>query len=647
MRTKLLESAPGQGCLFEDDFLVRTLGPIANSSEVALTELVANAWDAGASQVEIELPPDLGNKLTISDDGTGMTEEMFREKWMTLGYDRLRHQGSQAEFPPERAGASRPAYGRNGVGRHGMLCFAPEYTVTTTRDGFQNSFQIVTTSRNNPFEIARATRKRSAGHGTRLSCAVSKNLPTPSRVAEVLSARFLHDPQFVVKVNGHSIPLSDHRGLVSQEMLKFADGQTAEAFFVDSMATARRTQYQGVAFWVGGRLVGDPGWAASGAIFLDGRTRIAKRYTVVVKSDSLFDDVLPDWSGFRRTERVKSLMSAVTEYVQRVFVKLSEERVQETTTSVFREHRSELESLSSLGKRDVEEFVTTVTNVNPTIPQESLSAAVAAAINLEKMKGGAQLLDKLSKLSEDDVLGLDRLLSEWTVRDALIVLDEIDRRLAVCTAIERLCGDPRADELHSLHPLVVESRWLFGPEFDSPEFVSNVSLNTALKNLLGKKSNKGEIENPRKRPDILILPERSIAAAATEQIDDASSMPTITQVLLIELKRGGKEIDRENVHQATDYIEDLLKSGLIEGSPTMKAFVIGHTVSPRIETSRKVGERGSVNVVTYLQLVRMANRRLFRLKDRLAERYSDANSAVLIDRVLSEPYQTVIEGYTT
>jgi hypothetical protein len=43
----------------------------------------------------------------------------------------------------------------------------------------------------------------------------------------------------------------------------------------------------------------------------------------------------------------------------------------------------------------------------------------------------------------------------------------------------------------------------------------------------------------------------------------------------------------------------------------------------------------------------MANRRLFRLKDRLAERYSDANSAVLIDRVLSEPYQTVIEGYTT
>ena len=41
---------PLQGCLFEEDFLVRTLGSIAQSSEVALTELVANAWDAGAAE---------------------------------------------------------------------------------------------------------------------------------------------------------------------------------------------------------------------------------------------------------------------------------------------------------------------------------------------------------------------------------------------------------------------------------------------------------------------------------------------------------------------------------------------------------------------------------------------------------------------
>ena len=82
-----------QGCLFEEDFLRRNLGAIATSPEVALTELVANAWDAGEREVRIVVPEEFGGKLTIRDDGTGMTADQFRHKWMTLGYDRIRHQG--------------------------------------------------------------------------------------------------------------------------------------------------------------------------------------------------------------------------------------------------------------------------------------------------------------------------------------------------------------------------------------------------------------------------------------------------------------------------------------------------------------------------------------------------------------------------
>ena len=638
------KSLTRQGCLFEQDFLVRTLGTIANSPEVALTELVANAWDAGASRVELSLPDETGHLLSVEDDGTGMTEGEFREKWMKLGYDRIRHQGTLAEFPSERASSVRPAYGRNGVGRHGMLCFSPEYSVATTRNGARTLLQIATTSGENPFEIVGAERSKAAGHGTKLSCTVTRHVPSPERVAEILSARFLHDPQFTVVVNGKSIPLAEHSRLVSKETIVFGDGLEAEAFFVDSTTSSRNTQYQGVAFWVGARLVGEPGWAIGGSIFLDGRTRIAKRYTVVVKTDALFDDVQPDWSGFKRTARVKSLFTSVAEYVQRVFLKLSQERIEDTTENVFREHREKLESLTLLGRRDLEEFVGKVTSANPTIAPESLSAAVEAAISLEQTKGGAQLLEKLSKLSDEDVLGLDRLLSEWTVRDALIVLDEIERRVAVCEAIARLSSDPKADELHSLHPLIVESRWLFGPEFDSPEFVSNVSLNTALKTLFGKQVLHGEIENPRKRTDILVLPDRSISGTATEQIDEHSGMPVLTQVLLIELKRGAAEINRDNVHQTTDYVEDLLKSGLIDGSPTFRAFVIGHSVSAKIELTRKVGDRATVHVVSYGQVVRLANKRLFRLRERLSDKYADASSSALLDRILSEPLQLTIEG---
>lgn len=41
-----------QGSLFEEDYLYRTLGSLVRASDIALTELVANAWDAGAREVK-------------------------------------------------------------------------------------------------------------------------------------------------------------------------------------------------------------------------------------------------------------------------------------------------------------------------------------------------------------------------------------------------------------------------------------------------------------------------------------------------------------------------------------------------------------------------------------------------------------------
>lgn len=627
-----------QGCLFEHDFLRRTLGAIANAPDVALTELVANAWDAGATSVKIVVPENLDEYLTIEDDGTGMSETAFRQKWMTLGYDRIKHQGGWAEFPPELSHLKRPAYGRNGVGRHGMLCFASEYEVKTWRDGKRETFLVEATSGKDPFRIAKHSSHRAKGHGTLLKARVSRNLPGVDRVTSVLSARFLHDPQFNVSVNGKSIPLADHEGLVDQTILTFGNGCKAEAFFVDSTRSARTTQYQGVAFWVGGRLVGDPAWTARNHVFLDGRTRIAKRYTVIVRTDDLFDDVLPDWTGFKKVGSVEALFDVVTDYVQEVFRQLSADRVQETSESVLREHISEIRDLGSSAKMELQEFVSSVTKCQPTIPTESLSAAVRAVIDLEKTRMGSALLDKIVRLSDEDIAGLDRLLGEWTVRDALSVLDELDRRLSVVDAIEKLSGDAKTDELHALHPLVTDSRWIFGLEFDTPEFVANVSLTTAMREIFKKRLLGGEIENPRRRADLIVLGDATVTGVATERIEEAG-LPTMSEVLLIELKRGAAEINRDNMHQATDYVEDFLGSGLIEGEPHFRVFVVGHKKAANVEPDRNIGTRARVQVATYGQLVRQAHRRLFRLKERLASRYEHVTGNDMLNRILAEPEQ--------
>jgi hypothetical protein len=56
-----------QTSLFEDDYLIRTLGTIAHSNEIALTELVAIAWDAGATQVHVTIPENRGIGMKPND----------------------------------------------------------------------------------------------------------------------------------------------------------------------------------------------------------------------------------------------------------------------------------------------------------------------------------------------------------------------------------------------------------------------------------------------------------------------------------------------------------------------------------------------------------------------------------------------------
>ena len=59
------------------------------------------------------------------------------------------------------------------------------------------------------------------------------------------------------------------------------------------------------------------------------------------------------------------------------------------------------------------------------------------------------------------------------------------------------------------------------------------------------------------------------------------------------------------------------RAGSLDGRPQIRAFVVGHTVSDKIELTRKIGdpERGWVRAATYTQLVRSGEKRLFNLKE--------------------------------
>ena len=349
---------PIQGSLFEENYLLRSLGSIAINSDMALTELVANSWDAGASFLKITIPTEHDETLIVEDDGTGMTPSQFKKRWMTLGYDRVKHQGNFSEFPKIRNKLRRRAYGRNGVGRHSLLCFNNSYKVETIRDGKRSIFVVSTTSGKDPFVLLKEQIKEDEGYGTKLYVNVKRNLPDPERIRNVLSGRFISDPQFKILVNGISVNLTKHEGLLDKSEIKIDDDLSVEVLFFKLDDTSKRVFHHGIAFWVGGRLVGEPSWTLADRIILDGRTRLAKRHTIVVRSDMLFDlDLIhQEWSGFKQSSITEALFSKVADYVEKKIREIASDQIIQTKEDVLRQHRPEIEKLKPLARREVSDM---------------------------------------------------------------------------------------------------------------------------------------------------------------------------------------------------------------------------------------------------------------------------------------------------
>jgi len=147
----------------------------------------------------------------------------------------------------------------------------------------------------------------------------------------------------------------------------------------------------------------------------------------------------------------------------------------------------------------------------------------------------------------------------------------------------------------------------------------------------------------------VILKDGSLSAVAIDGFDDKGMLLAMKHVLLIELKKGASEIGRSEMHQATDYVQDLLKCGLLDGPPFVDVFVVGHTVGDKVERVLTLGknpEFGRVQATTYGQLVRTGEARLFKLRDNLQARYEEVKGTDLLSRVLQEPKQASLFAQT-
>ena len=95
-----------------------------------LTEVVANAWDADAENVEITLDSE-EKWIEIVDDGIGMSVEDMNDKYLRVGYRRRHEDANFGKFTAK----GRQVMGRKGLGKLSLFSVANSIEVQTAKEG--------------------------------------------------------------------------------------------------------------------------------------------------------------------------------------------------------------------------------------------------------------------------------------------------------------------------------------------------------------------------------------------------------------------------------------------------------------------------------------------------------------------------------
>ncbi len=104
-----------------------------------LSELIANAWDADAGEVYLDITLIEDEKIiSVRDDGCGMNKQDLRKKFLTVGYKRRKDM--QDDLTPKKR---RRVMGRKGIGKLSVFSIADNVQIYTKKDDQTLGLELV------------------------------------------------------------------------------------------------------------------------------------------------------------------------------------------------------------------------------------------------------------------------------------------------------------------------------------------------------------------------------------------------------------------------------------------------------------------------------------------------------------------------
>lgn len=594
--------------------LVKHLGLQMYSGAVpALAELIANSWDADATNVAVTLPLDEAIsqelEIAVTDDGGGMSFPEVNEKYLMLGRDRRTADG---QYSP----GGRHVLGRKGIGKLAGFGIARLVEVWTVKDGYLTAFRmdydkitgpLSTIEPYQPEVIAdrAVTSDDPISGGTRvlLKRLQLRNKVNGDRFRRSMGRRFsILSPTFRVTVNGE--PLASEgidlqfrfpeKGWNSDEV----DGLGSVRWWAGFTPTPiKLEESRGIAVLARGKLAQAPfffelaGGAASqlglqyltGELIADGLDAEGEDLIATDRASVLWEhptakpllewgqaktrDLLRRWSQGRRDSQFKRLRDT-TQYMDMV-AKFPE-----------RERGELLAAIETLAKI-------------PTIENERLDEIVKILIQAYENDHFLDVIRALRDIENDAQDEVVRLIREWDVIEAVQTAQLVRGRVEIIRTfgdmIDRQASEkPDMQDFLKAHPWLLDPAWTTLEHERSLEKVLDKHFNETGKKKKGK-------QRDQRRVDFLCLGDS-------------------TQAVVVEVKRPGTKIGVVELRQLEDYL--LFLNGWNKESTdgrSWRAQITGVLIYSAMDgdgeqLAESMRQRGQVRIVSWDGLLETAER---------------------------------------
>jgi len=531
-----------------------------------VAELVANSWDAEATEVAISIPTGRfrdDSEIVVVDDGTGMTDAQVRQAFLKVGRDRRSAEGSDlSEGVKLDEEHRRPVMGRKGIGKFCGFGVARQIEIESVRDGEHSRFVMDyrrleerAAERVVAFDPLPATGLVNAGTRVTLrdfarfrsrGVAIGVVRRGLARRFSVIGGTW----GFSVVVNDDPIT-ADERDLtrlldvdaLGVKYLWTFDDEVAENSgwrVTGWIGALRRTIaledgiQRGVAILARGKLVQEPFTfdAVVGQQF-------ALSY-LIGELHAEFVDADEDTVGTSRNQLVwdtdanQALMEWGRKTVNRLAREWAERRARDNESTIqanplYQRFRAEAVAVGNQRALKVaDKLIRESIARNVVADADEQEAVVQLCLDFLEFDAFWELAEELNAAAVDDPLQLMRLFREWEVVEAKEMTRVTEGRIATIKKLERLIRE-NALEVPTLHGFLREFPWVLDPRW------TMVSDEVRYSQLLRDEFPEGDVPEQDRRIDFLCVRESE-------------------QLIVVEIKRPHVAASLKELGQIEEYV---------------------------------------------------------------------------------------------